>query len=142
MSQTPEQALAAVRAQLDAADLSPAARIDADAVLAFADQYASSLAQLDADLAAVDADPDLNEGRRRRHRDWALEGWEHRTNEIFPPLALRVDGMVENAPRQSDRPVLEQAARVPAFLQALYVAERVRRGVPRNPPRNPVDVTL
>ncbi len=226
--------LDALRDRLALADLSPAARADADALLSGADAYLAGVQQLDTDLDAVDADPALSE-YRSRHRDLVFERWAFRTDGMFRPLEVRAERMVTDAERQvvapplhpdestansrlqaamrtlrgtleplpvpeadaelrelagsdelpdlryllvttawaslylrsreaaaaaaaferdrpallrpllsasgqrslDDLPGLREAARVPALVRDLYAAERVRRGVPRNPPVAP-----
>ena len=121
MTQTPEQRVTEVRTYFENpnSNFLPLTRMYAAQVLAAADAYQGNLTQLEADLEATDANPDLSEDRRRRHRAILLAAWEHRQHGAFHPLDVQADALLEGVKRQLVAPKLDPDSSVAhARLQA------------------------
>ncbi len=109
MNTPPEQRLADVRAHFENPALAvlPVVRHEAAIMLAAADAYQGGVTQLAADLAAVENDPALDAGRRRRHREAVLAGWAHRQDGALQPLDARAVGIIARAEAQLRAPKLD-----------------------------------
>jgi hypothetical protein len=93
-------ALENTNAQLAAADLSPSARREAEALQTAANEYQQDLRQLDDHLRAIDANRDLSDEGRRSRRDEVIQAWAEEAEQTLNSLDASAARLVPNAEAQ------------------------------------------